>query len=177
MRGSRVVPAGNPGKQTASWVVLVALAAGCGGGHGATKLVGGTGYSFSAPASWTVVRGARQVEVVAGSGSRSLVRVSRLPLLRAFQPSLWPRVVPELDRAAAALARQQNGRVTAARDVTVAGQRARRYDIGYELEGRALVETIAFVLRVRTEYFLLCRYERGTSSSACGALFSSFRLT
>jgi hypothetical protein len=171
-----VVPGGNPGKQATLWAAVVAVAAGCGGEHGATRLVGGTGYSFSAPASWTVVRAPRQVAAVQGKASPALVRVSRLPLLRAFEPSLWPRVVTELDRAAAGLAQQQSGHIMASRDATVSGLRARRYDIGYEAGGKTLVETIAFVLRGRTEYFLLCRYERGKSSSACDALLRSFRL-
>ena len=67
----------------------------------------------------------------------------------------------ELDRAAAGVARQQHGTVSARRTTTIAGLRARSYDVAYERDGQALVERIAFVLRGKTEYLLLCRYERG----------------
>jgi hypothetical protein len=60
---------------------------------------------------------------------------------------------------------------------TVAGQRARRYDIAYELGGKKLTERVGFVLRGKTEYELLCRFEQGRDSSACDMLFSSFRLS
>ena len=42
--------------------------------------------------------------------------------------------------------------------------------------GKQLVERIAFVLRGKTEYLLLCRYERGGSTDACDGLLTSFRL-
>jgi hypothetical protein len=44
-------------------------------------------------------------------------------------PSLWPRVVPELDRAAGDLARQLSGRVTGSATVTAAGGNARAYEL------------------------------------------------
>jgi hypothetical protein len=84
--------------------------------------------------------------------------------------------VPELDRAAAAVARQQQGTVADHRTVTVAGLRARRYDIAYVRESRPLVERVAFVLRGKTEYLLLCRYERGGTTAGCDGLLSSFKL-
>ena len=93
-----------------------------------------------------------------------------------FKPALWDKVVPELDRAATAVARQQQGTVSDPRTVTVAGQKARRYDVAYTNQGKQLVERIAFVLRGKTEYLLLCRYERGGSTDACDGLLTSFRL-
>jgi hypothetical protein len=60
--------------------------------------------------------------------------------------------------------------------VTVAGQRARRYDIDYERDGKKLVERLAFVLRGKTEYLLLCRYERGGDTAACDRLLATFTL-
>ena len=46
----------------------------------------------------------------------------------------------------------------------------------YESKGKALVERIAFVLRGKTEYLLLCRYERGADTEPCDRLLSSFKL-
>ncbi|HEX9378281.1 MAG TPA: hypothetical protein VF872_01700 [Gaiellaceae bacterium] len=114
-------------------------------------------------------------EVQAAQGT-SLVSVTLFPLLRRFRPELWTRVIPELDRAAAAVARQQRGKVGDSRTLTIAGQTARRYDIAYASEGKQLVERIAFVLRGKSEYLLLCRYERGGDTEACDGLLTSFKL-
>ena len=84
--------------------------------------------------------------------------------------------MPELDRAAAQLAKQQNGQVGESRTVTIAGRRARSYDIDYERDGKALVERLAFVLRGKTEYLLLCRYDRGGDTAACERLLATFTL-
>jgi hypothetical protein len=181
MRGSsfrlsapQVVPARNPGKRLA--LLLGLLVAGCGGGHAPAKLVDGTGYSFEAPGDWAVSRVVGQVSVAPEHGEE-LVRVSRLPLIRRFRPSLWAKVVPELDRAAATLARQQAGSTASAQDVTIGGEPARTYDVRYTHAGAALVERITFVLREKTEYFLLCRFERRHGSSACALLLRSFSLS
>ena len=133
----------------------------------------GEGFTFSAPAAWPVERRGGVVEV--GHGT-DLVSVTRYPLLRRFRPGLWAKVVPELDRAAAAVARQQQGKVADPQTVTVGGQEARRYDVLYERDGKELTERITFVLREKTEYLLLCRYERGRPTDACELLLRSFRL-
>jgi hypothetical protein len=135
--------------------------------------VEGSGYRFSAPADWAVVRSARELQASKGL---DLVSVTRYPLLRAYRPELWMRVVPELDRTATQLAQQQQGAVGESRTVTVAGQQARRYDIDYERDGKALVERIAFVLRGKREYLLLCRYARGGGTDACDRLLATFTL-
>jgi hypothetical protein len=137
------------------------------------KVVRGTGYRFSAPADWAVVRSGREVQASEGL---ELVSVTRYPLLRRYRPELWVRVVPELDRAATQLAQQQHGTVGETRTVTLSGQRARRYDIEYERDGRALIERIAFALRGKTEYLLLCRYEPGGDTDACDRLLATFTL-
>lgn len=149
------------------------MVAGCGGGGApAVKVVQGTGYRFSAPADWPVVRSGREVQASQGV---KLVSVTRYPLLRRYRPALWASVVPELDRAATQLAKQQHGDVSESWTVTVAGAPARRYDIAYEREGKALLERIAFVLRGKTEYLLLCRYEGG-DTDACDRLLATFTL-
>jgi hypothetical protein len=154
----------------------VLLAAGCGGGHVAQRTVEGTGYTFSAPRSWPVVRSQRQVQAVAGKRSLELVAVSRFPLLHAFRPELWSKVVGELDRAAEGISQQQQGSITETKTVTISGQRARLYEVAYDLRGKKLVERLAFVLRGKTEYLLLCRYEQRKSSDACDTLLKTFRL-
>jgi len=135
------------------------------------KVVYGTGFRFSAPADWTVARSSRGVQAAQGL---QLVSVTRYPLLHVYRPEQWARVVPQLDRAATELAQQQNGKVAESRTVTIAGRQARRYDIEYERNGKALVERIAFVLRRKTEYLLLCRYERGGDTEACDRLLATF---
>jgi hypothetical protein len=103
--------------------------------------------------------------------------VRRFTLVRPYRPELWPEVVQELDRAAAGVAGQQDGSVTDSRTTAIAGRRARVYEIAYEHEGKELVERIGFVLRGKTEYLLLCRYERGGETRACERLLATFRLT
>lgn len=156
-------------------VLSLLTLAGCGGGGGppALKIVHGDGYRFSAPADWAVVRSGREVQVSEGL---KLVSVTRYPLLRRYRPELWARVVPELDRAATQLAQQQNGKVGTTQTVTIGGRRAGRYDIDYERYGKQLVERLAFVLREKTEYLLLCRYERGGDTDACDRLLATFTL-
>ncbi len=171
--GSRFVPASNPRKRTALGVALLCLAGCGGGGTAAVEVVRGNGYHFSAPAGWRIARSGREVRVSEGVG---LVSVTRYPLVHAYRPALWEHVVPELDRAAAGLAQQQNGQVGESRTVTIAGLRARSYDIDYQLNGQSLVERIAFVLRGKTEYLLLCRYERGGDTGACDRLVATFTL-
>jgi hypothetical protein len=169
----RFVPLVNPRKRTVLGVA-VALASGCGGGNGPEeRTIQGPGYTFSAPAAWTVSRKGREVRAASGV---ELVSVTRFALVRSFRPELWDTVLPELDRAAADLARQQAGTISEAQTVTIAGRRARRYEVAYEHEGRELVERISFVLRGKTEYLLLCRYERGGETEACDRLLTSFRL-
>lgn len=147
---------------------------GCGGGGApAPRVVHGDGYRFSAPADWAVKRSGREVQVAQGL---NLVSVTRYPLLRRYRPELWVSVVPELDGAAGQLAQQQQGTVGGARTVTIGGQRARRYDIDYERDGKKLVERLAFVLRGKTEYLLLCRYDRGGDTEACDRLLATFTL-
>ena len=150
------------------------MLAGCGGGSAPPEqVIHGTGFRFSAPGDWAVARNGREVKASAGV---RLVSVTRYPLLRRYRPELWERVLPELDRAASQLAQQQNGTVGESRTVTIGGERARRYDIDYERDGKNLVERLAFVLRGKTEYLLLCRYERRGDTDACDRLLATFTL-
>jgi hypothetical protein len=168
------VPGPNPRKRALLGLSLL-LAAGCGGGGSGRSehVVSGTGYRFSAPLGWRIVRSGREVQASQGI---AIVSVTRYPLLRAYRSSLWEHVVPELDHAASGLAAQQNGGVGESRTVTISGQSARRYDIDYERDGKQLVERLAFVLRGKTEYLLLCRYARGGDTRACDRLLATFTL-
>jgi hypothetical protein len=141
------------------------------------RVVSGTGFTFEAPTGWETVRTARQVQAAQGHDSVALVGVSRFALLHVFRPALWSKVVHELDGAADAIARQQHGSVTDASDTTLSGVRARRYKVAYDLRGSKLVEELAFVLRGKTEYLLLCRYEQAGSTRACDSLMKSFTLS
>jgi hypothetical protein len=170
---SSCVPARNRRKQAVLGLTLLAVA-GCGGGTPQQgQVVRGAGFTFVAPVGWKTVRKGRELQAARGT---RLVSVTRFPLVRRFRPELWQQVVPELDRAAAAVARQQHGEVSDPRTVTIAGRKSRRYDVAYTNEGKELVERIAFVLRGKTEYLLLCRYERGGDSDACDGLLTSFKL-
>jgi hypothetical protein len=157
---------------------LIVLAGCGGGGHKATasveQTVAGRGYRFSAPSSWIVHRAGRQVTVT--SGAVDLVGVATFTLARAYRPSLWTKAVPALDHAAAALAAQLGGKLRASETVVVAGRRARRYDIDYRRDGKALVERTAFVLEGRREHQLICRFAGDGDDGVCRTLFSSFRL-
>jgi hypothetical protein len=170
---SRFVPGCNPCKQAVLGLAVLLVAA-CGGGAEAPQpLVRGSEYTFSAPGDWSVMRVGAEVRVSKGI---QLLSVTEYPLVRDYRPELWVSVVPELDRAAEEIARQQEGTVRDPRTVTISGRRARRYDVVYEHEGKELVERIAFVLRGKTEYLLLCRYEAGGDTGACDRLLTSFRL-
>lgn len=169
-----MVPRLNPRKRAILGLGVLILAGCGGGGETRERLVRGPGFAFSAPADWTVSRSVRDVRASKGL---NIVSVARFALVRSFRPELWPRVVKELDRAAEAVARQQGGEVGDPRTVTIAGARARRYDIAYERDGKQLVQRIAFLLRGRTEYLLLCRYARGGETRACDGLLATFKLT
>jgi hypothetical protein len=121
-----------------------------------------------------VTRSGHSTEVAHGL---AVVSVTRFPLLRSYHPALWSQVVPEIDRSAAGVASDQRGTVSSSATVTIGGLQARRYDIEYMRDGKKLVERLGFVLHAKTEYELLCRFERGKSTSACDLLFGSFRLT
>jgi hypothetical protein len=159
--------------------VAAIVLAGCGsGGHKATarddRTVAGGGYRFSAPSSWRVRRTGRQV--TATSGPVDLVGVTTFTLARRYRPELWTKAVPALDRTAFALAAQLGGELRSRETAVVAGRRARRYEIAYRADGKALVERTAFVLTGRREHQLLCRFGEGGDDGPCRTLFSSFRL-
>jgi hypothetical protein len=171
------IPFRNPRKQAIP-ALLVLVLAGCGGGGGgdgqAEQRVRGLGYAFSAPAEWQVSRRAMEIRVEEGT---NLLSVRRYALQRAFQPQLWDQVVPEFDQAADEVAAQQNATVNERKTMKIASRDARHYKIDYEHNGQELTEELGFVLRGKTEYLLLCRYERGGDRGACERLLATFSLS
>jgi hypothetical protein len=162
-------------------LVLAALLAGCGGGGSqkpaaATQQVRGAGFTFGVPAGWQVTRAGRNVTVKQGTGP-ALASVTVLPLLKLYQPALFTRAAAELDHVTAALAAKLNGKVIARRSVIAAGFRARQYDLAYTRAGTGLVDRITYVLRAKSEYYLLCRWPADEGEpSACSLLTSTFRV-
>jgi hypothetical protein len=165
---SRSFPSREAPKLLAAAVAVAAIVAGCGGSGTDYRLVEGNGYSFEAPVGWTLVRTPRTLGMQ--HGDVDLVQVTRLPLVRAYTPVLFERVVPELDRVARELGQGQGAHVTG-RTIRVLGQPARQYDLGFS--GR--VEQLTFVLRGKTNYQLLCRRDEEADDAACRRLVSSFR--
>jgi hypothetical protein len=155
----------------------IALLAGCGGGGGRSttapvlsgQQVQGEGYSFRAPEDWTAKTTPRSATVTGEDGA--LVSVTVLPLLAAYRPALYPRVVVELDRVAKTLAGKLGGELTSSRTVTAAGGKAREY----EIEHKGVVDRITFVLRRMREYQLTCRWQKANGEpAACDQLAGSF---
>jgi hypothetical protein len=174
----RFVPRGNPCKLAVPSAAL--LLAGCGGGGGGeqpAQVVRGTGYRFEAPAGWSIVRSGRQVQAAEGGKSLALVSVSRFPLLRKAEEPLSPKVTKELDRLVTGLAAQQHGSIVSSENTQIAGREARRYEFEYEVRGKPLAERVSFVFRGKTEYFLLCRFDRGGDTKPCDELLRTFTLT
>jgi hypothetical protein len=153
-------------------LVTVLILAGC-GGSGSSKVltVRGDGFSFGAPAGWTVGHQGRSAS--ASDGAVDRVQVLTFTLEKPYRPELFPAVTGELDRAAAGLAAQLNGHVTDRSTVEIDGRKARSYDIQY---GGGRTEEIAFVLEGTNEYELLCRRATSASAAACDQLFSSFAI-
>ena len=176
----QVYPRPPSGKRLFALVAgAVALAAaGCGGSKtaSASRELSARGARFSVPGAWQVTRTPTTVAAAPSDGSDELVSVSIFRLLRPYTPALWGRVVPELDRAADELGRQLSASLGSRRTVTVAGGRARLYELSFRRRGHDVRERITFVLRDQREYELLCRWRSDQAESrACSNLVESFR--
>ncbi len=103
----------------------------------------------------------------------TLVSVTVLPLVRAYRPALFPRVIGELDRVAGTLAGRLHGTVGSKRTITASGGKVRQYEIDHG----ELVDRLTFVFRGKREYLLTCRWRKQDGAPpACDRLVSSFRL-
>jgi arylsulfatase A-like enzyme len=165
-------------------VAAVALA-GCGGGGGSAtggppQTVREAGFSFRAPGKWHVSRTQGQVSASPKPIAPELVSVSVFPLQRAYTPDLYAlEVQKELDPYSRQLAAQQKGYVRKKSDTTVAGEKARQYEIFYTRNGEDLNEQITFLFRGKTEYELLCQWQAKKPSEPdyCVQLRTTFKPT
>ena len=160
-------------------VGALAVAAGCGGGGGspqpAAQKVRGSHFLFEAPFAWHVRRTKVQVSVSPRPIAPELVSVSVFPLLHPYRPALLAAVSRELDGTAQQLATRLHGSVESSKTLVVAGGRSRQYELRYSTDGHDYRQLITFVLRGKTEYQLLCRWEASKSEpSACGQLETTF---
>ncbi len=137
----------------------------------------GNGFTFRAPAAWSEERKATMITLSPGKDAPQLVGVSIFRLVRPYRPTLFRRVVPELDSVAKAISVELGGRVTASRTLTVAGRKSRQYDLVYPHGGERMEQTITFVLEGRREYQLLCRRSAGEKLAACRRLVKTFRIS
>ncbi len=136
----------------------------------------GSGYQFSAPGDWEVAKAGRNATARPGSGPM-LASVSVLELRKRYRPALFAGVARELDRITAALAAKLGGKVVARRSVVVGGIRSRQYEVAYTPADVRLIDRITYVLRNKTEYYLLCRWPADEAvPAACAQLTSTFRV-
>jgi len=133
--------------------------------------VQGAGYSFHAPAGWTVAR--TGATTTAANGQVDLLEVLHFTLEKPYQAARFAAVARELDRDAAGLAKQNSGRLVDRLTMQVTGRKTRFYEIAY---APGTTEEIAFVLDAKNEYQLLCRRRSAASDAACAQFFSSFAL-
>lgn len=167
----RLFPAPGGGKRWAALaaVATVAIVAGCGSSPSTpARVVSEPGYSVEVPEGWTVVRHAR---LLTASHGDSKLEVRQFPLRRAYDPALFEKVTPEIERVARELATRLEAKM-AGRTVTVAGEKAWQYDV---FNGKVF-EQLTFVLRGKVEYELYCRRPDRESNRPCERLVASFRL-
>jgi hypothetical protein len=150
-------------------VATLGIVAGCGGSPATpATVVTQAGYSVEVPAGWKVMRGARLLTVTHGD---TKLEVRQFPLRRAYDPALFAKVTPEIERVARELAARLKAKLVA-RTVTVSGEKAWQYDIA---NGKVF-EQLTFVLRGKVEYELYCRRPDGEPNRPCERLVASFTL-
>jgi hypothetical protein len=133
--------------------------------------VKGDGFSYVAPATWTVVRKGSSVAAVDGDVNR--IEVVRFTLEKPYKPALFAAASRELDGVASRLATQLKGKVASSSTSQVGGHKSRTYTIDYS-DGKT--QEITFVLEGQNEFQLLCRRDASTSNDACAQLVSTFAL-
>ena len=141
----------------------------------------GPGYTAEAPGGWQLSRPPRTIAADNPDGPES-VSVAQFRLARRFQPSRWDAAVVELNDVAARLAERIGPEAVVGRSgqTTIAGRRARTYEIDYTREGERFVDKVAFILEGRREFQLTCRVrvdDPDPGTDACDRLRSSFRLS
>jgi len=153
-----------------SSLAAASILAGCGGaGGGDTQVVRGTGFTFEAPATWSLVRTPRAIG--AQGDAVALVQVTRLPLKPAYSPDQFEKFKPAIDATARAVA-AETGATIKGGTIEVLDERVRQYDLTFE----GKLEKLTFVLRGKTNYQLLCRREEDGDDEPCETLVRSFRI-
>ena len=157
------------------------MLAACGGGSSkpaVEQVVRGSGYVFRAPADWKVSRHDTTTAASPKPAAPEVVSVGVFRTVKPYQPGLFDKAIPELDRYAGAYARRLGGRLTSSRTVSLVGRQVRQYTLEFEKDGDKLAEKITFVFAARTEWYLLCQWKSSESEpAACGRLLATFSLT
>jgi hypothetical protein len=174
---ARLIPQMTRCKQallSAALILALCGLAGCGGSSAATKslqwqTVGGSGFTFEAPAGWKVERAQNRVTVTEGS---QLVQISTFPLAKPYSDKLFAPVAKELRSRMGEIGRQTGGTLTALPSVMADGVRSH----AYQVTSGDQVDEYVFVLSGMREYLLLCRRTSASSdgSEFCGRLVTSF---
>jgi hypothetical protein len=154
--------------------LTVLLLSGCGGGssHPAAQTVRGNGFRYQSPWGWQISRRDSEVAASPKPGSPERVSVAVFPLLHPYDPKLFAAVSKELDSSAAQEAKQLQGTVTSRVTTTVAGSPVRQYVLTVP---NGVTEQIAYFLRRKTEFELLCQWQSGKSEpDYCKQLTKSF---
>jgi len=135
-----------------------------------TQPVSGSGFRFEAPDGWALKRGGGAVS--AANGDVDLIEVRTFRLVKPYRVALFEATTRELDDVIDRIAKQLSGQVATRETITIAGRKARAYRVDYD----GKVQEIAFVLRERSEYQLLCRRAAGADGASCSLLRESFAL-
>jgi hypothetical protein len=130
-----------------------------------TRVVHGSGFSFSAPVGWKT---SRTLHSVAALGGGSRVSVTTYTLQKTYRPALFAAATKELDGIAAKLAAEAGKPLAQKETVEVDGQRIRAYRFG--------TTRIGFVFAAKREFELLCQLpaDGHDQGGACAMLFQSF---
>jgi len=172
---ARLIPRGLRCKQALLYasVILAALGLPACGGSSAAKpqnqwqTVGGTGFTFQAPAGWKVEHAKNRSSATRGS---ELVQVATFPLMKPYDDKLFVRVATELRSRMQDIARQTGGKLGSGQTVAADGVRAHAYDV----TAGSQVDEYTFVLSGQREYLLLCRRKSADGSGFCAQLVTSF---
>jgi hypothetical protein len=133
--------------------------------------VKGPGFTFMAPAGWTVQH--TSTAVVVRNGTVDIVEMAAFPTVKRYRPALFSRLPHELDGVVGKLAHDLSGTVDGPHEVQTAGGRSWTYTVTYDDQ----VEEITFVFKGRREFELLCRRARDASDANCKQLVASFAIT
>jgi hypothetical protein len=146
---------------------------------GATLIVRGPGFRFSAPVGWRVRHTPTSAVAQSPDQPPAIVSAAVYRLGKAYAPDDFGAAASELDGVAAKLARAVGGKLTARETTTVSGRKIRAYRFTAQPNGTgAYADRVGFVLFGKREIQLLCQAPAGAGDpgGACALLFASFEL-